>query len=431
MFDSEEGYDPGASSDVFDIANTALAWAEDELVSQFDNHQLKLSYEQLRKLGDLFHAQARRRLAVVDDRQSYASDGYPSTTAYPTHRFRTTGGTAKWQVTEVRALQGMPQTRHLAEQGRLSSDQVRTLIAAKQAAPDRFAADEPELCGIAETLEWVADLRKATGYWQQAAAPEPTYPTLDDQQDASYLYVSRTFENMVKLDGLYDRQRGALLIEAIKAAIPAPIEGQPSTPSQRRAMALFDLIVSDGQKPATPTMLVHVNAETLTGDYLTLAELGRDVLEKYTIDRLACDAQFRRIVLGPKSEIIDVGRSLRLVTKPMRDALIARDRHCAFPGCDRDPQWCDCHHITPWWQGDQPQPTTCSCSAATTTHSSTPANSRYAAPATNQRSTERTANPSAASTSSTPDKHAELTKRKPVTDTNAETARSLKLPDPG
>jgi len=110
MFDSEEGYDPGACSDVFDIANTALAWAEDETVDRFDNHQLQLSYEQLRTLGDLFHAQAKRRLAVVDERQSYASDGYTSTTAYLTHRFRTTEGHANRQVAEVRALRDMPQT---------------------------------------------------------------------------------------------------------------------------------------------------------------------------------------------------------------------------------------------------------------------------------------------------------------------------------
>ncbi|MBK5269247.1 MAG: DUF222 domain-containing protein, partial [Acidimicrobiia bacterium] len=232
-----------------------------------------------------------------------------------------------------------------------SGDQVRTLISAKQAAPNQFAADEQELCEIAETLEWVADLRKATAYWQQAAAPLPSYPTLDDQRDASYLFVSRTFEEMVKLDGLFDWERGAQLIEAIKAATPPPIDGEPSTPSQRRAVALFDLIVSDGDKPATTTLLVHVNAETLAGDYPTLAEIGRDVLEKYTVDRLACDADFRRIVFGPKSEIIDVGRRLRLVTKPMRDAITARDRQCAFPGCDRPPQWCDAHHIIPWWEG--------------------------------------------------------------------------------
>ncbi len=351
MFDNEEGYDPGANSDVFAVAVTALAWAEDEVVVGFDNDHLTLSYEQLRQLGDLFHAQARRRLAVVDERQTYQTDGYTSTTAYLKHRFRTTGGQAIRQVSEVRALQDMPHTRHLAEQGRLSSDQVRTLITAKQSAPDQFAVDEKELCDIAETLEWVADLRKATAYWQQVAASEPSYPTLGDQRNASHMYLSRTFENMVKLDGLFDRERGAQLMGAIRAATPAPIEGEPSTPSQRRAAALFDLVVSDGERPTTPTMVVHVDAATLTGDYPTLAEIGRDVLDKYTVDRLACDGDFRRIVFGPKSEIIHVGRQLRLVTKSMRHAIIARDRRCAFPGCDRPPQWCDAHHIIPWWGG--------------------------------------------------------------------------------
>ena len=352
MFDiEEEGFDPEANDDVLAIAVTALAWAEDEVVVDFNNRELTSSYEHLRMLGDLFHAQAQRRLAVVDERQSYKTDGYTSTTAYLKHRFRTTGGRATRQVAEVRALQEMPRTRHLAELGRLSSDQVRTLISAKQCAPDQFAADEKQLCDIAETLEWVADLRKATAYWQQAAAPLPSYPTLEDQRNASYLYVSRTFEDMVKLDGLLDPERGAQLIDAIKAATPAPIEGEPSTPSQRRATALFDLVTSDGERPAAPTMLVHVSTESLTDNYPRLAEIGRDVLEKYSVDRLACDADFRRIVFGPKSEIIDVGRRVRLVTKPMRDAMIARDRQCAFPGCDRPPQWCDAHHIIPWWEG--------------------------------------------------------------------------------
>ena len=351
MFDTEEEYDPGANDDVLAIAATALAWAEDEVVIDFNNHELTSSYEHLRMLGDLFHAQARRRLAVVDERQSYKTDGYTSTTAYLKHRFRTTGGQAMRQVAEVRALQEMPRTRQLAELGRLSADQVRTLISAKQAAPDQFAADETELCDIAETLEWVADLRKATAYWQQAAAPLPSYPSMEDQRNASYLYVARTFEDMVRLDGLLDPERGEQLIEAIKAATPAPIEGEPSTPAQRRASALFDLVVSDGERPAAPTMLVHVSAESLANNYPHLAEIGREVLEKYTVDRLACDADFRRVVFGPRSEIIDVGRKLRLVTKPMRDAMIARDRHCAFPGCDRPPQWCDAHHIIPWWEG--------------------------------------------------------------------------------
>jgi hypothetical protein len=38
-----------------------------------------------------------------------------------------------------------------------------------------------------------------------------------------------------------------------------------------------------------------------------------------------------------------VGRQRRLITGPLRRALVLRDRGCAFPGCDRPARWCDAH----------------------------------------------------------------------------------------
>jgi hypothetical protein len=35
----------------------------------------------------------------------------------------------------------------------------------------------------------------------------------------------------------------------------------------------------------------------------------------------------------------------------MKIAVIARDRRCVFPGCDRPSRWCDVHHITHWANG--------------------------------------------------------------------------------
>jgi hypothetical protein len=48
---------------------------------------------------------------------------------------------------------------------------------------------------------------------------------------------------------------------------------------------------------------------------------------------------------------LDVGRSRRLITGSLRRALVARDRGCAFPGCDRPARWTEGHHIVSWQSG--------------------------------------------------------------------------------
>jgi hypothetical protein len=85
-----------------------------------------------------------------------------------------------------------------------------------------------------------------------------------------------------------------------------------------------------------------LTAATLdTGERITTA----------TARRLACDAQLLPVVLGGSGQVLDTGRARRLATGPLRRAVIARDRGCAFPDCDRPPRWCDCHHLISWADG--------------------------------------------------------------------------------
>jgi hypothetical protein len=56
-------------------------------------------------------------------------------------------------------------------------------------------------------------------------------------------------------------------------------------------------------------------------------------------------------VLGSDSQVLDVGRKARLVTHYLWLALVARDKHCAFPGCRRPPVACDAHHVVHWADG--------------------------------------------------------------------------------
>ena len=64
--------------------------------------------------------------------------------------------------------------------------------------------------------------------------------------------------------------------------------------------------------------------------------------------KFLCDAQIIPMILGSKSEVLDVGRASRTFPAHLRRALVARDRGCAWPGCDRPPDWCDGHHIDFW-----------------------------------------------------------------------------------
>ena len=80
---------------------------------------------------------------------------------------------------------------------------------------------------------------------------------------------------------------------------------------------------------------------------------GGDYLDAGTLRRLACDADLIPVVLGGESEPLDVGRARRLFTGGLRTAIIHRDQGCTFPGCDRPPDWCDAHHVIPWWAGGE------------------------------------------------------------------------------
>ena len=75
------------------------------------------------------------------------------------------------------------------------------------------------------------------------------------------------------------------------------------------------------------------------------------LVDPHTVRRLACDAEIVPIVLGPRSEPLDVGRLQRTVTDALRRALNLRDGGCAFPSCSRRPRRCHAHHIRYWFHG--------------------------------------------------------------------------------
>jgi uncharacterized protein DUF222 len=89
---------------------------------------------------------------------------------------------------------------------------------------------------------------------------------------------------------------------------------------------------------------VKVNAEDLADPApgRGAADLGfGGIVSAARARQVACDAELRRFVLSPDGEVLDVGRSQRLVTPAIRKAVEARDQHCVFAGCGAPNHWCE------------------------------------------------------------------------------------------
>jgi len=86
--------------------------------------------------------------------------------------------------------------------------------------------------------------------------------------------------------------------------------------------------------------------------------LGVGVLDDGThisageVRRLACNANIIPVVLGGKSEVLDLGRKRRFFTGAQKRAMAMDHPTCRAEGCSVPAAWCDAHHFAkPWAKG--------------------------------------------------------------------------------
>ncbi|KYH46287.1 hypothetical protein AZH51_11800 [Branchiibius sp. NY16-3462-2] len=131
--------------------------------------------------------------------------------------------------------------------------------------------------------------------------------------------------------------------------------GLPSDQRHRQGRA-FAIICSHLPADALPNaggisavLSVNVDYDTLTGQLGpgTLPSGARISAAKAR--QIGCGAGILPQVLGGTPLPLDLGQLQRLFNATQRRALAMRDRGCAYPGCDRPPQWCEGHHWrNPW-----------------------------------------------------------------------------------
>ncbi|MFS3130111.1 DUF222 domain-containing protein [Nocardioides sp. Bht2] len=67
--------------------------------------------------------------------------------------------------------------------------------------------------------------------------------------------------------------------------------------------------------------------------------------------RLACNAGIIPVVLGGKSQPLDLGRTRRLYSPAQHKALAIKHPYCQAEGCRIPATWCEAHHRNPWQFG--------------------------------------------------------------------------------
>jgi hypothetical protein len=246
------------------------------------------------------------------------------------------------------------------EQAQIVAKTVHDL--ADEAAPD--VVDLAEKALIAEFADWEpATFRKAAARILTHVAPEAADEAdrRAAERDEKRAQRTRAFtltnngDGRFRVTGWLDAEAAAIVNAALDPLCKPDLE---RTAAQRRADALVEvcrLALRTEQLPDNggdrPQVVVTVPYDVVRHE-LGVGQLDTgEALSPQQVRRLACDARILPVVLGGQGQILDVGQQRRLFTGPLRRALVARDGGCAFPGCDRPPQWCDGHHIRHWTDG--------------------------------------------------------------------------------
>jgi hypothetical protein len=317
---------------------------------------------------------------------------YTSTGDWLTHLGGLRKGAGRHVVKRAHALTGpLTHTREAMTAGTVSPDQADIIVRSIQLLP---SGESVRTRGERVLVEHAAafdatDLARTGRHLVHVVDPDTTDRKLEaallrEERAAHhdrYLCLVPDGAGGVRLKGHGSVEDGALLkavLLPLTRPQPPPAADAPahqcgdgdrrqrvarvSDPREHGAR-LWDALVQiaqhalDTQLPptshTTPTRLtLTIGLQELKAGLADTTVTGVE-LSAATIRRLACDAEIIPVILGSHGEPLDVGRTRRPVTAPLWTALVVRDHHCAFPGCDRPPVMCHAHHIRHWLHGGE------------------------------------------------------------------------------
>ena len=245
--------------------------------------------------------------------------------------------------------------------GRVSTNAMEAIAAARVPGHDeKLAACEDEFYGLARRGDHKG-VRRAAEAFKHFARADGTMPIEPDG-----FRLSKVLNGRSTISGELSGDAAETVTTAVNAFMDPPSETDDRSPAQRRADALVricQIALHQGAAGvrAAANVTVTVDWATFTRSSSSSGGSGLGVMDgQYTgpidrrdIERLLCDSKISRVIMGPDSKPLDVGRSQRAFTDPQRNAIIARDQGCGWAGCEIPGGWCEVHHHAHWKHGGQ------------------------------------------------------------------------------
>ncbi|HEX6150572.1 HNH endonuclease signature motif containing protein [Nocardioides sp.] len=355
--------------------------------------------EELQQLKAKTAALEASLLAEIDAREIPRKQlAWGSTADWYTHLAGTTRGEGKRTVKHARELVGERRATYAAlAAGDVSPQQAGVILDAIRRLPKATQVrrrGEQTLIDGAGRLN-ASELHRAGRHLLAVVDPEGeekrAEKDLDREERAAHLDrgLSITDDGLggVRIRGRGTVEDGATLRAALlpftkpkpaedKQGTATESEGcEPGEDTRDHGARMWDALVqlaehalntdiAPASHGARPRVTVTIDADTLhdhnderhsgsgsgSGSGVGVTDDGLD-LSAAAVRRMACDCDLIRVLLDTDGCPLDVGRTHRLVTPAIWTALVARDQHCAFPGCTRPPVMGHAHHIRHWING--------------------------------------------------------------------------------
>lgn len=290
-----------------------------------------------------FRLEVLTEVTRLDSAEMWKLDGATSMADWLAGRYTTSITTAREWVKVGRALTVQPHIREVYANGRLSWDQLRTLLGFTT------IENEAEWAQQAPTMT-VAQIRAAGKTVKVVEVVEA-----HEQRSVSWWFQDDRprFHMTVDMADIEGATLATWLTRRANQYDPDPQSGVYETFEARCADALYELAsqaLGADRDHDRATLLIHTDLTTLLDRTGTATTTNGPALAHDTLRRLACDARLQLAITDPTNSVIGVGRTTRTIPPWLARLVRARDQGCRFPSCRRT-RWTQIHHIVHWADG--------------------------------------------------------------------------------